>query len=134
MKDFYTTCLYDQPVTWKRLDKVSDLCYPGALQNHTLSCHLSNLILVGGQRNVLENNKDIYGYDLITNKWSICECIDQNGKNLKVNLDSHTSIVYRKYRLNKKTICLFLMDMTPSPLIIFLILLKSISANLVKIS
>ena len=55
MGDFYTCCLYDQPPRWKEFPKSK--FNPGPLRNHTLSNHLANLILVGGQRNVIENNE-----------------------------------------------------------------------------
>ena len=55
MGDFYTCCLYDQPPRWKEFPKSK--FSPGPLRNHTLSNHLANLILVGGQRNVIENNE-----------------------------------------------------------------------------
>lgn len=95
MKDFYSTCLYELPASWKRLDdQSSKSCYPGALQNHTMNSYLSNLILIGGQKNVLENNEDIYRFDLLSQTWSICKCIDSKGKQLKIALDSHSSVIY----------------------------------------
>ena len=58
LKDFYTCCLYDSPMSWKTIvTKNTKDVGPGALRNHTLTSYLSNLILFGGQKNVIENNK-----------------------------------------------------------------------------
>ena len=54
LKDFYICCLYDTPLSWKLIQvKNAKENSPGSLRNHTLTSHLSNLILVGGQKNVI---------------------------------------------------------------------------------
>lgn len=94
MKEFYTCCLYDRPAAWRSLENKAKSTPPGALRNHTLTPYLSNLILAGGQRNVVENNAEIYRYDLLTNRWSICQCLDAKGKKFPLALDSHAAIIH----------------------------------------
>lgn len=50
----------------------------------------------------MENNKDIYRFDLLTNSWSICKCIDEKGKKFNLALDSHASVVYSTYDFNSE--------------------------------
>jgi hypothetical protein len=105
MKDLLVCCLYDQPATWKELTaKNSKQCNPGPLRNHTLSSYKSNLILIGGQQNVVENNPKIYRFDLLANTWSVCRCVDEKGKPFKLSLDSHSTISHSTFSSTQKAI------------------------------
>lgn len=95
MKDLLVCCMYDQPATWTPLEvRHNKQCNPGSLRNHSLCSYKSNLILVGGQKNVVDNNSSIYRFDLLSNSWSICKCFDQQSKPFNFALDSHSAIVH----------------------------------------
>ena len=98
MSDLMVCCMYDMPASWKSIiPKNSKICNPGPLRNHTISCYKSNLVLVGGQRNVVDNNQDIYRFDLLSNTWSKCKCVEEDsGKPFNLGIDSHCSIVFSK--------------------------------------
>ena len=54
MNDMMVCCMYDMPASWKEIiPKNSKKCHPGSLRNHTISSYKSNLILIGGQKNVV---------------------------------------------------------------------------------
>jgi len=55
---------------------------------------MSNLILVGGQKNVVDNSNGIYRYDLLGNAWTLCKCVDEKGKKFNFAIDSHSSVIY----------------------------------------
>jgi hypothetical protein len=93
--------LYDQPASWLSLQpKQIKALRPPGLRNHTLNSYLSNLLLVGGQKNVVDNNGEIYRYDLLSNSWTVCNCQDSKGKKLALALDSHSSFIYSKLLIN----------------------------------
>ena len=92
--------MYDSPARWTPIEvKGKDKCNPGSLRNLTLNSYLSNIFLVGGQRSVIQNNGNIFKFDLLTNKWSMCACVDGEGHPLNVALDSHSTIVYSRINL-----------------------------------
>lgn len=105
MKDLLTCCMYDEPVIWKTITaKNIKTCNPGPLRNHTLSCYKSNLILIGGQKNVVDNNNQIYRYDLFSQSWSVCKCLSSEGKPFNFAFDSHCAIIHSSYFLIQKAI------------------------------
>ena len=54
MKDFLVTCLHQSPSSWRTITaKNLKTCNPGPLRNHTLNSYYSQLILIGGQKNVV---------------------------------------------------------------------------------
>lgn len=113
LADFYSCCLFDQPASWRSLQpKQIKAIKPPGLRNHTLNSHLSNLLLVGGQKNVVDNNGDIYRFDLLSNTWTVCNCLDSKGKKLAIALDSQTAFTYSKRLTIKRIIFIFLTDMT----------------------
>jgi hypothetical protein len=49
---------------------------------------------------VVDNNGEIYRYDLLSNSWTVCNCQDSKGKKLALALDSHSSFIYSKLLIN----------------------------------
>ena len=68
----YSAQFYSLPTQWNQIiPKSNKFKNPPPLRNHTLCAYKSYLILFGGQKNMLENNNQIYRFDLRTNEWEI---------------------------------------------------------------
>lgn len=68
--DFIEAQFYDLPSKWNdiKVRSAKDKNPPG-LRNHTLCPYTSNLILFGGQKNMLENNNAFYKFDMRAGQW-----------------------------------------------------------------
>lgn len=62
------------------------------MRSHTLCAYKAYLILVGGQKSMLENNKQIYRFDLRTYQWEVVKLKMNNKVNL--GIDSHVAFLY----------------------------------------
>lgn len=74
----HSAVFYDLPSEWVEIDvcKKGNTITPPGLRNHTMCVYTSYLVLIGGQKNILENNSHIYRFDMRTNEWQIIKVND----------------------------------------------------------
>lgn len=101
LKDMYMAKFNDpEDRQWHQIVQKGKI--PGKLRYHTLTSYLCYILCVGGQRSQVQNNKEIFYFNLQNQMWSKLEIVPEdpalNEKDVKESLgrDSHCSVVYGK--------------------------------------